>query len=311
MPDTRTLLSGMASACVLLAGCGSGTAATGAAPGIRASYTADPRLPVTGPPRPVPRGAPAVARALAARWAGARWRAPGADSAIVSRVVDYTATIFSPGTPVGFTAFITTRRTVVVSAASAAAITASNAASPRFATPHDRLLWQQAGRPSLGQAPAAGQRQEFPVGEYTFLPEGRSLTYRQAVSLPGAPGPLAAAILARLRPYAGPHPPASLVLKQLAFLIATAPLTKAARSAAWQVVASLPGLRVCPGTRPGPPQPRSAGLCLAAAGHETVVGIDLGTASILSISDRLVRPSPLYPHVAAGTIVGSATFTSG
>lgn len=307
---TRALLSSIATAGVLLAGCGSGTTATGAAPGIRAAYAANPRLPATGLPQPVPRGAPAVARALAARWAAARWRAPRADSAIVSRVINYTATVFSPGTPGGFTAFITTRRTVVVSAASAAAITASNVASPRFATPHDRVLWQEAGRPSLGQAPAAGQRQEFPAGDYTFMPQGRSLTYRQAVSLPGAPGPLAAVILAHLRAYAGPRPPASLTLRQLAYLIATAPLTKAARSATWQVVASQPGLRICPRTRPGPLQPRSAELCLASAGHETVVSIDLGTASILSISDRLLRLSPLYPHAAVGTIVGSATFVT-
>ena len=133
---TRALLISMVSAGVLLAGCGSGTAVTPAAPGTSAVSDANPGLQATGP-RPVPGSAPAVARALAARWAAARWRAPSADDTIVFRVINYTATVFSPGTPGGFTAFITTKRTVVVSAASAAAITASNAASPRFATPAD------------------------------------------------------------------------------------------------------------------------------------------------------------------------------
>ncbi|HLI41817.1 MAG TPA: hypothetical protein VKV35_09260, partial [Streptosporangiaceae bacterium] len=56
--------------------------------------------------------------------------------------------------------------------------------------------------------------------------------------------------------------------------------------------------------------PRHLGLCLTSGGDETVVGVDLGTASIGAISDRLVRPSPLYPDVAAGTIVGSSTFAT-
>ncbi len=306
---TRALLISIASAGVLLAGCGSGTAVTQAAPGASAAFAANPRLQATGLPQPPPGHAPAVARALAARWAAAPWHASSADAATVFRVIDYTATVFSPGIPGGFTAFITTRRTVVVSAASAAAITASNAASPRFATPADRVLWKEAGRPSLGQAPATGQTQAIPAGDYTFLPQGRTLTYRQAAGLPGTPGGLAAVILAHLRAYAGRYPPASLTLRQLAYLIATAPLTKAARSAAWQVVGSLPGLRICQ-TWPGPLQPRTVELCLASADDETLVNIDLGTASILSISDRLLRPSPMYPHVAAGTIVGSATFVT-
>src|SRR6266851_1291833 len=230
---TRALLISIASAGVLLAGCGSGTAVTQAAPGASAAFAANPRLQATGLPQPPPGHAPAVARAL----------------------------------------------------------------------------WKEAGRPSLGQAPATGQTQAIPAGDYTFLPQGRTLTYRQAAGLPGTPGGLAAVILAHLRAYAGRYPPASLTLRQLAYLIATAPLTKAARSAAWQVVGSLPGLRICQ-TWPGPLQPRTVELCLASADDETLVNIDLGTASILSISDRLLRPSPMYPHVAAGTIVGSATFVT-
>ena len=309
MPDTRALLISIAIAGVLLAGCGSGAAVPPAASGTSAAFAANPRLQATDLPQPAAGGAPEVARTLAARWAAGPWRASLADAAIVFRVIDYDATVFGPRTPGGFTAFITTRRTVVVSATSAAAVTASNAASPRFATSADQVLWEEAGRPSLGQAPAAGQKLAIPAGDYTFLPQGRTLTYRQAAGLPGAPGGLAAVILAHLRAYAGPHPPASLTLRQLAYLIATAPLTKAARSAAWQVVGSLPGLRICQ-ARPGPLQPRTVELCLASADDETLVSIDLGTASILSISDRLLRASPMYPHVAVGTIVGSATFVT-
>src|SRR5579875_3280334 len=189
MPDTRALLIGIAVAGVLLAGCGSGAPGT-PAPATRAA-SADPRLQATGPPYPVAGRAPAVARGLAARWAAAPWQEPGADTTIVFRAIDYSATVFGAGTTGGFTAFITTRRTVLVNATSAATIIGTNAASPRFATPADRLLWEKAGQPSLGQAPPAGQRQAIAAGDYTFLPQGSTLTYRQARSLPGTAGGLA------------------------------------------------------------------------------------------------------------------------
>ena len=303
MPGTRTLLTSIVSAAVLLAGCGPGLAA----PGTRAASAADPRLPPTALPQPVPTSAPEVARQLAARWATAQWRAPTA--AIVSRVIDYTATVFDPEASDGFTVFITTRRTVQVSAASAAAMTISNAASPRFPTPADQVLWEKAGRPRLEQAPAAGQTQVIPADDFTFLLKGSTLTYQQAASLPDTPAGLAAVIMTHLRAY-GPNPPASLILEQVAFLISTAPLTNPARSAAWRVIGSLAGLRICQ-TWAGSHQPRPVELCSASAGEEILVSIDLRTASILRIADRLQRPSPVYPHVAAGTIMESSTFLPG
>ncbi len=139
------------------------------------------------------------------------------------------------------------------------------------------------------------------------MPQGSTLTYPQATALPAEPDRLAAAILDHLRPYAGTHPPASLELKELAYLIATAALTHAARSAAWQALASLPGLRTCQ-TRSGPARPHAIELCTDSPDDETLVCVDLDTGAILIIADRLLRPSPMYPHVPAGTIVGSSTF---
>jgi hypothetical protein len=295
------MLVSIAVAGVLLSGCGPGTATTSAGP----AFTANPRLHGTEAPQPVPSSAAGVARAIGARWAAAA-PAPALNTPIEFQTIDYTATVFNPGTPGGFTAFITTRRTILVSPASAATIDASNGAPPRFATPADQALWQAAGRPSLGQAPANGQRLAVPAGQFSFMPQGSTLTYRQAAALPAEPDRLAAAILDHLRPYAGTHPPASLELKQLAYVIATAALSDATRSAAWQVVASLPGLRIC--RTSGPARPRAIELCADSADDETRVGVDLGTGAILTIADRLLRPSPLYPHVPPGTIVGSTTF---
>jgi hypothetical protein len=287
---------------LLASGCGPG-AATGAGP----TSAANPHLPGVGLRHPTPGSASGVARTIAARWAAAGASADMRTTRIEYQTIDYTATVFSPGTPEGFTAFITTRRTTLVTPASAATIYADNGARPRFATPTDQALWQAAGRPSLGQAATTGQTQTIPVGQFSFLPQGSTLTYRQAAALPAEPTRLAAVILDHLRPYAGTHPPASLVLKQLAYLIATAPLTDQGRSAAWQAVASLPGLRTCQ-TRSGRARDRAINLCIASAYDQTLVSVDIDTGAILAIADRLLRPTSLYPHVRVGTIVGSSTF---
>jgi hypothetical protein len=296
----RAMLVIAAGVAVLLSGCGPGSAGAGPA------SAANPLLHATGPRLP-PESAPAVARSIAVRWAAARAPAPRLNTAIEFRAINYTATVFNPGTSQGFTAFITTRQTTLVTPASAATIDGSNSAPPRFATPADQALWQAAGRPSLGQAPATGQRRIIPAGGYSFLPQGAILTYRQAAALPPKPGQLAAAILDHLRAYAGAHPPASLELKQLSYLIATAPLTGAARAAAWQAFAALPGLRTCQ-TRLGQIQPRTIELCIDSADDETLVSVDFERGAIRAITDRLLRPSPMYPHVHVGTVIGSSTF---
>jgi hypothetical protein len=299
------MLAAIAVMGVLLSGCGPGTATTGAGP----ASAANPRLHGTGPPQLVPGSAAGVARAIAARWAAAG-APPALGTPIEFRTIDYTATVFNPGTPAGFTAFITTRHTTLVTPASAATIDASNGAPARFATPADKALWHAAGRPSLGQAPAAGQAQTVPAGQFSFLPQGSTLAYGQAAALPAEPDRLAATILDHLRPYAGSHPPAGLELKQLAYLIATAPLTNEVRATAWQVIASLPGLRICR----NPPSQVSLGtieLCIDSAGDETLVNVNPDTGAIVTIADQLMQTSPAYPHVAGGTIVESSMFLSG
>jgi hypothetical protein len=171
-------------------------------------------------------------------------------------------------------------------------------------------MWQAAGRPSLGQAPPTDVMQTIPAGQYSFVPQGRNLTYRLAAGLPAERDSLAAVLAGHLGGYAGAHPPASLELKEVAYLIATAPLTDAVRAAAWHVVASLRGLSICQ-DRPGQAHPGAIGLCIGSAGDQTIVNVDPDTGAIVTIADRLTQTSPGYPHVAAGTIVGSSTFLPG
>src|SRR5262249_18044090 len=133
--------------------------------------------------------------------------------------------------------------------------------------------------------------------------------YQQATALPGEPDQLARVILDHLRPYAGANPPASLQLKQLGYLIATAPLTNRARSAAWQALSSLPGLHIC-STPPDRARANSIELCIDSPTEEARISVDTDTAAILTVADRLRQPSPMYPHVPAGTVIGSSTFTT-
>ena len=306
MTSTRAILISIAVAGVLLSGCGAGPATISAPTGAGPASAADPHLDGSGP-QSAAGSAVGVAQEIAARWAAPGAPAPALGTPIEFRAIDYTATVTDAGASDGYTAFVTTRRTTLVTPASAATIDASNGASPRFATPADQAMWQSSGRPALAQAPATGQTRTIPAGQYTFLPQGSNLTYRQAAALPAEPDRLAAAIADHLRPYAGRHPPASLELKQVAYLIATAPLTDAVRSAAWQVVASLPGLGICQNP-PGPATPRAIELCIDSAGDETLVSVNPDMGAILVIADRLLRTSPMYPHVADGTVVGSSTF---
>lgn len=302
----RAQLVSIAVVGALLCGCGAGPATIGAGP----ASTADPQLRGTALQQPTPGSAVGVAQAIAASWSASGAPALALNIPIEFRTLDYTATVFNPGSPEGFTAFITTRHTTLVTTTSAATIVASNGASARFATPADQAMWRAAGHPSLGQAPATGVTRTIPAGQYTFLPQGSNLTYRQAAALPADRDSLAAVLAHHLSAYAGPHPPASLELKQVAYLIATAPLTNEVRAAAWQVMASLPGLRIC---RNPPAQVRlgTIELCIDSVGDETLVNVNPDTGAIVTIADRLMQTSPAYPHVAGGTIDESSTFLSG
>jgi hypothetical protein len=72
-------------------------------------------------------------------------------------------------------------------------------------------------------------------------------------------------------------------------------------------MASILGLAICQNPS-GPATPRVIELCIDSAGDETLVSVNPDTGAILVIAGRLLRTSPMYPHVADGTVVGSNTF---
>ncbi len=222
------------------------------------------------------------------------------------RAIEYSTAVVNAGTPGAFTAFITVSRTVTVYSSSAASVGTAEEHPPTFTTPSDRERWVAAGSPALVPA-GSSKTLSLAPGQFSFVLQGTPLTYRQASDLPGTPSAFSAQILDHLPHFKGTHPPATLVLKQLGYLIAVAPLPVAARSAAWHVAASLPGLYLC-GTGTDLSGRRGEGLCVDAEGEETEILVNKRTGSVLAIEERLQRPSPIYPTVSGGSLIQSITF---
>ena len=160
------------------------------------------------------------------------------------RTIEYSAVVANPGAPGSFTAFVRVARTRTIQPSSAASIDTFPDGPLAFTTRADRARWQAVGSPPLAPGPSGGSLLSLPAGQFSFIPQGSTLTYQQARSLPATPRALIQ-LLSHLRAFAGPRPPANLVLRQLGYLIAAAPLTSAARAAAWRVLAALPGLHLC------------------------------------------------------------------
>lgn len=295
-------------AIVLVTGCGGGNIAVGA-------DWANPRLPKPVGVRVAIMSAKVIAAMIATRWA-----LPSAPKPSIGRPIEFdfisrSALVDNPGMPTGFTVFLTTRRTIVIQPTSAATVQITNTAAPQFATPEDRRLWIAEHRPQLGSARTKGEQLAIPVGQYSFLLQGSTLTYREAAALPGNPGGLLTVLIRHLRPEYGSHPPTGVLLNQLASLLATAALTNSARSAAWQAVASLPGLRIChPRTAAGGSSSIKswyASLCVTSAREQVIVAVDASLGTIRAVAERILRPSPLFPHVPAGAVVDINTYTVG
>jgi hypothetical protein len=252
-----------------------------------------------------PGSAPTFAASIADQVAAAGGRGDVPGTPVRYRTIEYSAAVGNVGIPAAFTAFVTVSRTITVQASSAASITTTDNGVLTFTTTSDRDRWIAAGRPAL--EPVSGQTVLVPPGQFSFIPQGSTLTYQQAAALPETADALSAQALSHLGPYAGPAPPATLVLRLLGYLIAVAPLTAATRSAAWRVVALLPGLRLC-GSGTDLSGRRGFGLCVDAEGEETEVLVGTPAGSVLAVEERLLRQSTAYPTVPAGSLIASTTF---
>jgi hypothetical protein len=248
-----------------------------------------------------------LADSIARHIVGGRDPSAVSDAPVTFRDAEYDATITNAGSPGAFTVFATATQEFQVWPSSAAIISTVSAGAPGFPAPQERARWRAAGSPPLPATAASGRPLSLPSGTFTFTPQGSTLSYRQARSMPASAPALYREVLARLRAYAGARPPGTLIARQLGFLLASAPLTQAARAAAWQALGSVPGLRLCGGGADLAGR-RGRWLCVSAQGEETEVLVAPMADSLLTVVDRITRPSPLYPGVPAGSIVESDAF---
>lgn len=281
---------------LVLAGCGSGRVPQ---PDVSARQVAGvATTEITGP---AGRLAESLARASAARRIAP---APGGD--VRFRMIQYSPVITNAGSPGGYAVFVQQARSVVVLPSSAATLSISGDGPARFLTPAARAAWQAAGKPALPHFPGKPVTASVPAGTWSFLPQGKVLTYQAAESLPAT----AVALSSQVRALTGSRPPATQMLTQLGYLLAAAPLTAAGRTAAWMSVATLPGLRLC---APATDLVGRSGttLCVSAAGQETDLVVNPSSGSVLAVQDRLLQQDAAYPGISPGTVLQSTTFTGG
>jgi hypothetical protein len=94
---------------------------------------------------------------------------------------------------------------------------------------------------------------------------------------------------------------------QLGFLLAVAPLSRAARSAAWSVLAQLHGLRTC---GPGRNAAGATGqwICVSTSDEKTKVLVGTAAGSVLEVSQYILKATGWFPGVRADSLVLSDSF---
>jgi hypothetical protein len=220
---------------------------------------------------------------------------------------EYSATIFNAGSTTTFTAFAEVVRDVTVQPSSAATIVYQDATTPTLLNGLDRTLWEKAGSPRL--QPSRTGIMNFPSGHYSLLPESTGLTYAETQSLPASPAAMYSSIKKGVL-SSGPSTLAQEMLNNFAFLLAPAQLTGKQLSAAWQAVSLIPNLQLC-GTGEDLSGRRGEGLCVSDGAQRTEVLLDPATAAILGVKLTLLRATPVYPGVAAGSVIQSDSLTRG
>jgi hypothetical protein len=183
-------------------------------------------------------------------------------------------------------------------------------AKPTAAVPANRAnarSWEAAGAPQV--EPASVRRTRSALlsrGQYDFAPFGTTVTFgavrRLGRSSSGIMNRLHSDLLAQFRQGVS----AAQTLKEAGYLLAVAPLRPSSRLALLRGLQGLRGLAVCTGE-----QDVSTGLLhLCAEGIPTATELTLSTATgvVSRLTERLSKPSPLYPHLQPGAVVSDMTF---
>jgi hypothetical protein len=244
-----------------------------------------------------------------ASWARSRPQGGVPGGSVEFRYLQFHTLVSNPGAAFGFTMFGTTAIDVDVTPASAAQIEQRDLAPPTFALRADKARWEAEGQPPLPYRASGVQAIVVPSEQFSFIPQGASLTYREVEALPASPTSVTRVIDTHLRAYAGEHPASYLILREFGFLLATGPLTVKVRGAIWQGMAALPGIHLC-GLGTDLLGRRGQGVCVDSPYVETEVIVSPRTGTVLAVLQRINRATDFFPTLPAHTLVESDTFVS-
>jgi hypothetical protein len=222
-------------------------------------------------------------------------------------VTTFSLDITNAGSPTAFTFSTRDAFTALVRPNSSAALLYETSSIPRPESRRDLQLWRAAGSPRNVTRAEAMHASTVPAGTYTFAPQGKTITFSAAATLPTNPGRLRASLLSDLESRYGSDVPAAASLRQYGYILAVSPLSRGGRRAALEALGGLRGVGTCG----RPPKARLTLLTLCAAGPltDTTVTISTATGVACSVAETLTRTSPLFPHVPVGATVDSAAFT--
>lgn len=219
------------------------------------------------------------------------------------------AAIYEAGSSHPFVLFETTRYDASVGLSGAMVRETANG-PPRFARAVDRLNWMADGS-RLSLATPGTHVVRYAPGDFSFIPQGRTLSYDAVRELRGAPAVVRAAVDAHLAPPRGPAPPPTVALTAYGWLLAAAPVASSVRAALFTAIAAIPGLRVC-GIH-GPDElavRRGSSVCVAGGNFETELAFDAQTGSVVMVVQRVRVRSPAFADLPGGTAIQSDTFVA-
>ena len=222
-----------------------------------------------------------------------------ADTPITFRDRQYMLEITNAGSPTAYTLDRTVLFTVKVMPDSSAVEHAFVVKPLTFISRVSRRHWRAAGSPRLRVERRRSYSWTDPARDFSFIPHGVVLTYRQARELPAQPS----AILQRFRKLTGVRvgdtDTAALLLQQYGFVLAVSPISPQIRRAILRAMARLSGIAVC----------GRAVLCVRGGVTRTEVALNPRNGVALIVRERLEEPAGVYPGVRIGDLVQSDRFS--
>lgn len=180
--------------------------------------------------------------------------------------------------------------------------------SAGFVSRSARLHWKASGSPRLRYTRGVAYAWKAPARSFSFVPEGSPMTFGQARRLPSTAARVSERFRRLLGARGGGPTTNALLLRQYGFVLAVAPISARVRKSLLRAMALLPGLSSC-GQRTNRGS-RVVVLCLVGGATRTEVILNPRSGLALTVRERLDEPSPLYPGVAVGDLIGSDTFVA-